>query len=140
MSIDFPFLSKLKLSLKKIVWIFLLLIQKQRMLSFVGSLILPWAGRQWWRHPAPAGETGVSRGLHQFPSCLAPHTGLNNADTETVCEHVYVALEKTNAIKAGFGHGGTVPMDAQIRVIAVFLPIREKLKGEDKTFLKNMSL
>lgn len=57
-----------------------------------------------------------------------------------MCEHVYVALEKTNAIKAGFGHGGTVPMDAQIRVIAVFLPIREKLKGEDKTFLKNMSL
>lgn len=30
-----------------------------------------------------------------------------------LCEYVYVVLEKTNAIKAGLGHGGAVPMDAE---------------------------
>lgn len=47
-----------------------------------------------------------------------------------------VVLEKTNAIKAGFGHGGTVPVDARIRVTAVLLPIRGETEWRGKGLFK----
>lgn len=55
---------------------------------------------------------------------------------ETVCEHACVVLEKTNAITAGFGHGGPVPVDASIRVTAVFLPIGGESEWRRKDLFK----
>lgn len=49
---------------------------------------------------------------------------------------MYVVLKKINAIKARFGHGGTVSMDARIRVTAVFLPIRGETEWRRKDLFK----
>lgn len=49
---------------------------------------------------------------------------------------MHVVLEKINAIKARFGHRGTVPMDARIRVTAVFLPIQGETEWRRKDLCK----
>lgn len=62
--------------------------------------------------------------------------GSSSVGVEAECEHVHVVLEETNAIKAGFGHGGAVPMDAKDEGNSCFPAYRGEIEERRKELLK----